>query len=111
MPELDDEQLSRLLRSVSAAPGDAAWTRAMARVAVDESAPTWLAWVTRPAALAAAACLLVCATGASVWWTARADSAVLAQQVLAAGGVSDSPDLGLGLNSGADAVRDSGEIQ
>jgi len=109
MSEIDDQRLSRLLRSVQAAPGDAAWARAMARMKTEESAPRWLAWVIRPAALAMAAGLLVCAAGASVWWSASSDSSALAQQVLAAGGANDGSDLGFTPEPGA--ARDSGDIQ
>lgn len=109
MPEINDEQLSRLLRSAQAAPGDAAWARAMARMRTEESAPRWLAWVMRPAALAMAAGLLVCAAGASVWWSVSSDSSALAQQVLAAGGANDSSDLGITLALGTPS--DSGDIQ
>jgi hypothetical protein len=110
MTERDDERLSRLLRSVHAAPGDAAWSRAMARLSVEESAPGWLAWAMRPMALATAAALLVCAAGASFMWVgSRSGSSALAQQVLAAGGASESTDLGVTLN--ASATGDSGALQ
>jgi hypothetical protein len=110
MTEHDDEQLSRLLRSVKAAPGDAAWAKAVARIRSEESAPGWLAWAMRPVALATAAGLLVCAVGASAWWIgSRSDSNALAQQVLAAGGASESTDLGVTLNPSA--TRDSGSLQ
>jgi hypothetical protein len=111
MPELNDEQLTRLLRSIEAAPGDAAWASARARIEARESAPPWLAWALRPAALAAAAAgLLICAAGASIWIVgARGDRATLAQQVLAAGGASESPDLGL--TPGPSAASDSGSLQ
>lgn len=110
MPELNDEQLTRLLRSIEAAPGDAAWARALARIEAQETAPRWLAWAIRPAALAAAAGLLICAAGACVWIAGgRADSTTLAQQVLAAGGASESTDLGVTINSSA--AGDSGTLQ
>jgi len=106
MPELNDERLSRLLRSVAAAPGDAAWSRAMARLRTEESAPSWLAWALRPAALATAAGMLVCVAGAALWWNAqRDDTSLLAQQVLAAGGASDTE---LSVTLGSSAASDSG---
>lgn len=110
MPEIDDERLTRLLRSVSAAPGDAAWARARARLASEESAPGWLGWALRPAALAGAALLLVCVAGASLYWIGPAsDTSTLAQQVLAAGGAGETADLGLTLHS--TATTDSGALQ
>jgi len=110
MPEINDEQLTRLLRAIQAAPGDAAWAKAMARITEEESAPPWLAWVMRPVALATAACMLVCAVGISTWWIgARSDSNALAQQVLAAGGASESADLGVTLNPSS--TSDSGALQ
>ena len=110
MHEFNDDRLSQLLRSVEAAPGDAAWAKAMARLRTEESAPGWLAWAMRPAALATAAGMLVCAAGVSAWWIgARTDSSALAQQVLAAGGASESADLGVTLNPSA--TSDSGALQ
>ena len=110
MHELNDDQLSRLLRAVKAAPGDAAWARASARLAAEETAPAWLAWALRPAGLAAVAALLVCAVGVSAWVTgSNSDRTALAQQVLAAGGVSESTDLGLTVAESA--ASDSGALQ
>jgi hypothetical protein len=110
MPEFNDEQLTRLLRATQAAPGDAAWARALARMSAEDSAPSWLAWAMRPVALATAAGLLVCAVGVSAWWIgSRSDSNALAQQVLAAGGAGESADLGVTLNPSA--TGDSGALQ
>ena len=110
MTERDDERLTRLLRAVHAAPGDAAWSRAMARLHDEESAPGWLAWAMRPMALATAAGLLVCAAGASFMWVdSRSDASALAQQVLAAGGAGESADPGVTITSSA--AGDSGALQ
>ncbi|MGH7740704.1 MAG: hypothetical protein ACRENS_01630, partial [Candidatus Eiseniibacteriota bacterium] len=101
---------SQLLRSVEAAPGETAWARARARIEAQESAPPWLAWALRPAALAAAAGLLICTAGASIWIVgARTESTTLAQQVLDAGGASESAELGVTLNPVA--AGDSGSLQ
>jgi hypothetical protein len=110
MPEFSDEQLTQLLRATQAAPGDAAWAKALAHMRSEDSAPPWLAWAMRPVALATAAGMLMCAVGVSVWWIgSRSDSNALAQQVLAAGGASESADLGVTLNP--TATRDSGTLQ
>jgi len=61
----EDERLSRLLAAAHAEAEPALWARARARIESRRGAPAVLAWITRPAALAAAAAVLVVACGIS----------------------------------------------
>jgi hypothetical protein len=107
---LEEERVSELLRRASAAPGDRAWALALERIAAEDEAPPWLAWALRPLAIAAAAALCAFAIGLSLWWASDATSNDnVVQQVLAAGGVAESTDLGITLV--AQAANDSGTFR
>ena len=107
--ERDEARLSRLLHTVGAEPDDRAWRLATERLAAREDAPRWLAWTLRPAALAGAAALLVVTVATSLWWVADSDRTSVADQVLAAGGASQSSVLDVDDATGA--VNDSGSLQ
>ncbi|HTM57078.1 MAG TPA: hypothetical protein VL123_01545 [Candidatus Udaeobacter sp.] len=107
--ERDEARLGRLLRTVGAESDDRAWSRARARLSARDEVPSWLSWALRPAALAAAAALLVVSVGTSVWWLEGASRQNVAEQLLAAGGANTSADFEVDLPSGA--VNDSGAMQ
>lgn len=66
MIERDDEKLAQLLRAVRAETDPALWTRARARIE-SRQASGLLAWLMRPAALAASMAVLVLSVGASAF--------------------------------------------
>ena len=94
-----------LIRHGQASYGQADYDRLSARGEV----PAWLAWALRPAALAAAAALLVVSVGTSVWWLESVSRQNVAEQLLAAGGANTTADFEVDLPSGA--VNDSGAMQ
>ena len=63
--DIRDQRLSRLLRMAQAETDPRLWTRARARIEALERTPRPLAWLVRPAGLAAAFALLVAAVGTS----------------------------------------------
>jgi hypothetical protein len=65
MIERDDERLAQLLRAVRAEADPVLWTRARARLAAEEPSGL-IAWLMRPAALAASVATLVISVGVSV---------------------------------------------
>jgi hypothetical protein len=111
----DDERLARLLGASAASSDPATLTRAMARVRVAGHEPAWLGWLERPAALVAAASLLVVSLGAGVWY---GRGAALSETTVTSGtATTDSDLLGslLAGEAGADAtgggVIDSGGVR
>jgi hypothetical protein len=106
----DDERLTRGLSAVSAEPDDRALRLALERLSARERVPGWLAFALRPAALAAAAALLVVSAGASVYWVAATmERTSLTEQVLDSAGTLSITDLDPGTGSGAAA--DSGAME
>jgi hypothetical protein len=103
----NQERLTRLLRAVSAEPDDRAWRLAIARLAAANEPPRWLAWALRPAALGTAALLLICTTSASWWWLSRGvERQSIGDQVMAAAGASNAPDVEVGdLDQASSAAR------
>jgi anti-sigma factor RsiW len=106
----EDENLTRALSAVRAEPDDRALRLALDRLKSRERVPAWLAWTLRPAALAAAAGLLVVSVGASVFWVATTmERTSLTEQALDSVGTLNIADLDPGATTGAAA--DSGAMQ
>jgi len=64
----DDTGLARLLVAGRASGDPATLERALTRLAATTREPAWLAWLTRPGAVAAAAAMLVVSVGAGIWY-------------------------------------------